>query len=66
MIMVYFIASSAVSSAYLTLSELFTIETRAMTIGLFYSIGIAIDGVATPAIFGILIETDSRRAYVAG
>ena len=59
---VFFIASPAASAAYLTVSETFPIEIRAMTIAIFYAIGTGVGGVAAPLIFGKLIESGSRQA----
>jgi MFS family permease len=58
--MIFFIASSAASSAYLTVSELFPLEIRAMAISVFYAIGTLAGGVGAPALFGKLIGTGSR------
>jgi MFS family permease len=63
---VFFVASAASSSAYLTASELFPVELRGMAIALFYSVGTAIGGLSAPALFGRLIETGDRRAMAAG
>ena len=63
---VFFFASPAASSAYLTVSETFPIEIRALTIAVFYAIGTGIGGVAAPAIFGRLIENGSRESVFAG
>ena len=63
---VFFFASPAASSAYLTVSETFPIEIRALTIAVFYAIGTGIGGVAAPAIFGRLIESGSRESVFAG
>jgi MFS family permease len=63
---VFFFASPAASAAYLTVSETFPIEIRAMTIALFYAIGTGIGGVAAPVIFGRLIENGSRAEVFAG
>jgi MFS family permease len=63
---VFFIASPAASAAYLTVSETFPIEIRAMTIAIFYAIGTGIGGVAAPLIFGRLIESGSRQAIFGG
>ena len=63
---VFFVASAAASSAYLTVSELFPVELRGMAIALFYAVGTAIGGVAAPALFGALIETDSRERLFIG
>jgi MFS family permease len=63
---VFFIASPAASAAYLTVSETFPIEIRAMTIAIFYAIGTGVGGVAAPLIFGRLIESGSRQAIFGG
>ena len=63
---VFFFASPAASSAYLTVSETFPIEIRALTIAVFYAIGTALGGVAAPAIFGRLIESGSRESVFMG
>jgi MFS family permease len=57
---VFFVASAAASSAYLTVSELFPVELRGMAIAFFYSVGTAVGGLAAPAILGALIESGSR------
>jgi MFS family permease len=63
---IFFFASPAASSAYLTVSETFPLEVRALAIALFYSIGTGIGGVAGPALFGALIDTGSRNSVFAG
>jgi hypothetical protein len=63
---VFFIASSAASSAYLTVSEIFPLEIRALAIAIFYSLGTLAGGVAAPALFGVLISTHSRLALMWG
>jgi MFS family permease len=57
---VFFVASAAASSAYLTVSELFPVELRGMAIAFFYSVGTAVGGLAAPAVLGALIESGSR------
>jgi MFS family permease len=57
---IFFFASAAASAAYLTVSEVFPLEVRAMAIALFYAIGTAIGGISGPVIFGQLIEAGSR------
>ncbi len=54
-ISIFFFASAAASSAYLTVSEIFPLETRALAIALFYALGTLIGGVFAPLIFGQLI-----------
>src|SRR5712672_987497 len=63
---IFFFASPAASSAYLTVSETFPLEVRALAIALFYAIGTGIGGVVGPALFGALIDTGSRNSVFAG
>jgi MFS family permease len=63
---IFFFASPAASSAYLTVSETFPLEVRALAIALFYAVGTGIGGVAGPALFGALIDTGSRDSVFAG
>lgn len=58
-LVIFFIASPAASSAYLTASEIFPLETRALAIACFYALGTAIGGGIAPSVFGSLIETGS-------
>jgi MFS family permease len=57
---IFFVASAAASSAYLTVGESFPLEVRAVAIALFYAFGTAVGGIAGPALFGWLIESGSR------
>lgn len=54
-VVVFFLASCGASAAYLTVSEIFPMETRAMAIAFFYALGTAIGGVSGPLLFGNLI-----------
>ena len=63
---IFFIASAAASSAYLTVSETFPLEIRALAIAFFYAVGTGIGGVIAPGIFGMLIETGSRVSVALG
>jgi MFS family permease len=63
---VFFFASAAASSAYLTVSEIFPLEIRALAIAFFYAIGTGIGGVAGPLLLGALINTGSRTSVAAG
>jgi MFS family permease len=63
---IFFFASPAASAAYLTVSETFPLEVRALAIALFYAIGTGIGGVAGPALFGALIDTGSRTSVFGG
>jgi MFS family permease len=63
---IFFFASPAASAAYLTVSETFPLEVRALAIALFYAIGTGIGGIASPALFGVLIDSGSRDSVFAG
>ena len=68
--LILFVASSAASSAYLTVSEVFPLEVRALAIAVFYAFGTLAGGVGGPALFGYLVGTGSRSmlfwGYLAG
>lgn len=63
---VFFFASAAASAAYLTVSETFPLEIRALTIAVFYALGTGIGGVSGPWLFGSLIDSGSRGSVFAG
>jgi MFS family permease len=63
---IFFFASAAASSAYLTVSETFPLEVRALAIAFFYAIGTGIGGMAGPLLLGILIDTGSRWSVFGG
>ena len=63
---VFFIASAAASSAYLTVSELFPVELRGMAISLFYAVGTAAGGLVAPGLFGAMIQSGSRSQVLGG
>ena len=63
---VFFFASPAASAAYLTVSETFPIEIRALAIAVFYAIGTGLGGVAAPIVFGWLIQSGSRASVFGG
>jgi MFS family permease len=67
---IFFFASAAASAAYLTVSETFPLEIRALAIAFFYAIGTALGGVAGPWLFGRLLDSGSRWnlywGYVSG
>ncbi len=65
-VIVFFFASAAASSAYLTVSETFPLEIRALAIATFYAIGTGLGGVAGPALFGVLIASGSRNSVFGG
>ena len=63
---IFFFASAAASSAYLTVSEVFPLEIRALAIAIFYAVGTGIGGIAGPWIFSVLIDSGSRSALFGG
>jgi MFS family permease len=64
--LIFYVASSAASAAYLTVSEIFPLEIRAFAIAIFYALGTLIGGVGAPILFGFLIQTNSRWAVAGG
>jgi MFS family permease len=65
-VVVFFFASAGASSAYLTVSEIFPLETRAMAIAAFYAVGTALGGIIGPALFGKLVDTGKASAVADG
>ncbi|AQG99695.1 MULTISPECIES: MFS transporter [Caballeronia] len=63
---IFFFASAAASSAYLTVSETFPLEIRALAIAVFYAFGTALGGIIGPTLFGQLIDTHQRGPVFAG
>ena len=63
---VFFFASAAASSAYLTVSEIFPLAMRAQAIALFYAVGTGIGGAVAPALFAALVATKSRDSVFTG
>jgi MFS family permease len=63
---IFFIASAAASSAYVTVSEIFPLEVRALAIAIFYASGTAVGGVIGPVLFGYLTQTGSRAYLFLG
>ena len=67
---IFFFASAGASSAYLTVSEIFPMETRALAIAFFYAVGTAIGGITGPLLFGKLVETGKETnvfwGYILG
>jgi MFS family permease len=63
---IFFIASSAASAAYLTVSEIFPLEMRGLAIAIFYACGTGVGGVFAPWLFGHLIEAGSRTPLFYG
>jgi len=64
--LIFFFASAAASSAYLTISEIFPLEIRALAIAFFFSLGTAAGGIAAPWLFGALIGSGSRENLFYG
>lgn len=63
---IFFFASAAASSAYLTVSESFPLEIRALAIAVFYAFGTALGGIVGPVFFGHLIDTHQRGEVLTG
>ena len=63
---IFFFASAAASSAYLTVSETFPLEIRALAIAFFYAIGTGVGGIVGPWLFGALIDSGSRSSVFGG
>ena len=63
---IFFFASAGASAAYLTASEIFPMETRALCIAFFYAIGTAVGGISGPLLFGALIENSSESGDITG
>ena len=60
-VVTFFLASAGASAAYLTVSEIFPMETRALAIAFFYALGTGLGGIIGPLLFGNLIATDDRN-----
>jgi MFS family permease len=63
---IFFVASAAASSAYLTVSEIFPLEIRGMAIAIFFAVGTLVGGVGAPLLFGWIIGTGSSTALFIG
>jgi len=63
---IFFVASAAASSAYLTVSEIFPLEIRALAIAIFFAIGTLAGGVGAPLLFGWIIGTGSTTGLFIG
>jgi len=61
LVVAFFLASAGASAAYLTVSEIFPMETRALAIAFFYAIGTAVGGISGPLLFGHFIDSGSRH-----
>ena len=65
-VVIFFFASAGASAAYLTASEVFPLETRALCIAFFYAIGTAAGGISGPLLFGKLIDNASESKDITG
>jgi len=63
---IFFFASAAASSAYLTVAETFPLEIRALAIAVFYAFGTGLGGLIGPTLFGALIESGERANVLYG
>jgi MFS family permease len=63
---IFFFASAGASAAYLTASEVFPMETRALCIAFFYAIGTAVGGITGPLLFGKLIDNATASGDITG
>jgi MFS family permease len=63
---IFFVASAGASSAYLTVSEIFPMETRALSIAFFFAVGTGIGGIIGPLLFGHLINSGSQDQVAIG
>ena len=61
LVVCFFLASAGASAAYLTVSEIFPMETRALAIAFFYAVGTAVGGITGPLLFGQMIESGERN-----
>jgi MFS family permease len=65
-LLAFFLASAGASSAYLTVSEVFPMETRALAIALFYAVGTAAGGITGPLLFGQFIHSGHAEQVATG
>jgi MFS family permease len=63
---IFFVASAGASSAYLTVSEIFPMETRALSIAFFYAVGTGLGGIVGPLLFGHLIASGDQSQVAVG
>jgi MFS family permease len=66
LMVVFFFASAGVSAAYLTVSEIFPLETRALCIAVFYAVGTGVGGIIGPLLFAHLIESGKLSHVFVG
>jgi MFS family permease len=63
---IFYFASSGASAAYLTVSEIFPMESRALSIAFFYAVGTGLGGIIGPLLFGELINTGELEKVALG
>jgi MFS family permease len=63
---IFFFASAGASAAYLTVSEIFPMETRALAIAFFYAVGTAVGGISGPLLFGKLVQSGDEGQVFYG
>jgi MFS family permease len=66
LVITFFLASAGASAAYLTVSEIFPMETRALAIAFFYAVGTGLGGIVGPVLFGQLINSGARFDVAIG
>jgi MFS family permease len=62
----FFFASAGASSAYLTVSEIFPMEMRALAIAFFFALGTAVGGITGPLVFGAFIDSGHTTTVAIG
>ncbi|HEY1595996.1 MAG TPA: MFS transporter [Thermoleophilaceae bacterium] len=65
-VVIFFFASAGASAAYLTVSEIFPMETRAMAIAFFYAVGTGLGGAIGPVLYGNLIDKSHPGKLAVG
>jgi MFS family permease len=63
---IFFFASAGASAAYLTVSEIFPLETRALAIAFFYAVGTGLGGITGPLLFGPLVASEEFGQVAIG
>ncbi|MFD2416803.1 MFS transporter [Amycolatopsis pigmentata] len=66
LVVTFFLASTGASAAYLTVSEIFPMETRALAIAFFYAVGTGLGGIAGPLMFGQFVDSGSKSLVGLG
>jgi len=65
-VLTFFFASAGASAAYLTVSEIFPMETRALAIAFFFAVGTALGGITGPLLFGKFIASGDETQVAIG